>query len=343
MPGCLAETVPLPAIIPETVMTMQSPRSSRREFLSRSIATGAAILFVPDALSAISSDLECTTTKRDLYGLGPFHERNAPFRMSLVGPGEPGQRLTITGRVTGRDCVTPLENVVIDVWGANNAGCYTEIDANGQLTDSCTPRASDPYNLRGRLRTNSYGIYGFTTIVPGRYLNGSRYRPSHLHFIITPDGGPDLITQLYFEGDPYIPGDLGASDINARNRIIPLSSGDEGLAGRFDIVLDVDAPSGVDARHDMRTSNALTVSGENPFVDATAVQYNVSATGRADVMVFDVNGRYVRTLVDAVHMPGRYVQRWDGLDASGARAPSGAYVLRLRTSTSVASVSVVRY
>ena len=50
-------------------------------------------------------------------------------------------------------------------------------------------------------------FYEFETIHPGRYLNGSQLRPSHIHYRVSSPGHAELVTQLYFEGDPEIAGD----------------------------------------------------------------------------------------------------------------------------------------
>ena len=51
--------------------------------------------------------------------------------------------------------------------------------------------------------SGSDGSYSFKTIIPGHYLNGSQYRPAHIHVTVTAAGHKSLTTQLYFEGDPY--------------------------------------------------------------------------------------------------------------------------------------------
>lgn len=55
------------------------------------------------------------------------------------------------------------------------------------------------------IKAQSEGFYLFETIIPGKYLNGAKYRTGHIHFKITPSGFPTLTTQLYFEGDTDIP------------------------------------------------------------------------------------------------------------------------------------------
>jgi protocatechuate 3,4-dioxygenase beta subunit len=52
----------------------------------------------------------------------------------------------------------------------------------------------------------------FKTIKPGAYplsfLGGDGWRCRHIHFKVAQDGHPELITQMYFEGDPLIEQDL---------------------------------------------------------------------------------------------------------------------------------------
>jgi flagellar hook assembly protein FlgD len=55
--------------------------------------------------------------------------------------------------------------------------------------------------------------------------------------------------------------------------------------------------------------------------------------GRADVhlVVYDVRGARVRTLVAGPRAAGRYVAEWDGRDEAGAPAGSGIYFCRMTT------------
>ncbi|NUO53667.1 MAG: protocatechuate 3,4-dioxygenase subunit beta, partial [Polyangiaceae bacterium] len=89
----------------------------------------------------------------------------------------------------------------------------------------------------GKIETDADGHYSFVTIKPGWYLNGDQFRPAHIHYKVSHNDGVALTTQLYFEGDPYIPIDPFVKD----SLVIPLSQGEvngaEGLLGTFDIVL----------------------------------------------------------------------------------------------------------
>ena len=58
------------------------------------------------------------------------------------------------------------------------------------------------------------------------------------------------------------------------------------------------------------------------------------AAGRASE-VFDVGGRRIRTLVNAVQGPGRKNIMWGGETDEGAYAPAGVYVVRLEVGHTV--------
>jgi flagellar hook assembly protein FlgD len=45
--------------------------------------------------------------------------------------------------------------------------------------------------------------------------------------------------------------------------------------------------------------------------------------------VFDLSGRFARTLVSRIQKPGAYSAHWDGTDDRGRKLPSGVYFVRL--------------
>jgi catechol 1,2-dioxygenase len=69
--------------------------------------------------------------------------------------------------------------------------------------------------------------------VPGRYLNGRRYRPTHVHVKLRAAGHRELTTQLYFEGDPYNAGD----DFIVSSLIMKHTKQDGARRASFDFVL----------------------------------------------------------------------------------------------------------
>jgi protocatechuate 3,4-dioxygenase beta subunit len=185
---------------------------------------------VPDASADVGgtdADEVCELTGPDIEG--PFYRSNAPFRTTLIENGEVGRPLQIEGRVLASDCKTPLPGATVDVWHADDEGDYDN--------------ASGEFRMRGRMTTNEQGEYAYDTIRPGKYPNAGTFRPEHIHYRVTytrsNNDGAMLTTQLYFEGDEFIPNDPWASE---SAQVIALEERLGSFYGVFDIVLPVDAP-----------------------------------------------------------------------------------------------------
>jgi hypothetical protein len=74
----------------------------------------------------------------------------------------------------------------------------------------------------------------------------------------------------------------------------------------------------------------------NPFNPTTKIEYRLpesGAGGKADVsvVVYDVRGSRVRTLVSGAQTAGKHVIEWDGRNDGGEPVGSGVYFYRLRT------------
>jgi hypothetical protein len=75
----------------------------------------------------------------------------------------------------------------------------------------------------------------------------------------------------------------------------------------------------------------LSLAKPNPFSDHTKIGYNMRKGGNAEIVVYDVLGRRLRTLVSGYVRAGDHNVVWDGLDDSGQRVAPGAYLCQLRT------------
>ncbi len=77
---------------------------------------------------------------------------------------------------------------------------------------------------------------------------------------------------------------------------------------------------------------ALRVAGENPFHQVARLDYDVPVGGgEVRVVVFDVAGRQVRTLVEGSVEPGRHPLHWDGADQAGRAVSPGVYFVQFET------------
>jgi len=93
------------------------------------------------------------------------------------------------------------------------------------------------------------------------------------------------------------------------------------------------APTHQDAA--LPRSLVLSPNYPNPFNSTTAIRFEVPGTGRVRLVLYNVLGQLVRTLVDEKHNAGTYTVRWDGKDDAGQQAASGVYIGRLEAGGSV--------
>ncbi len=172
----------------------------------RSILKTAAVMAVGGGVASVGGAWAQTTLRRTPDQiLGPFypitgkHKLERPEDLTHVPGGNgraKGQLLNVTGRVL-TTAGEPVPGVRIEIWQANAAGRYAH-------PDDTNPAPLDP-NFLGYtvLISGADGSYRFETIKPGAYPAGpNTIRPSHIHFDLS--GTHDrLVTQMYFDGDPY--------------------------------------------------------------------------------------------------------------------------------------------
>jgi hypothetical protein len=80
----------------------------------------------------------------------------------------------------------------------------------------------------------------------------------------------------------------------------------------------------------------------NPFNPTTTIGYELPENARVSLVIYDVSGRLVRSLVDRENKPaGRYEEVWDGRDNTGNQVASGVYFYRISTPAFTRSKSMV--
>jgi protocatechuate 3,4-dioxygenase beta subunit len=182
-----------------------------RKYFLKSLVPFVYVAVNPAMLDIKNSKLEKCKTGRDAEG--PFYKKGAPVRNIIETEGDP---IVIEGKIlTGDECTIPVSGATIDVWHCNNHGEY---DMQG-------------FKGRGQVTSDKNGGYTFTTILPPPY--GSR--PRHIHFKIRAEGYPELTTQLYFEGDPYIKNDFARNAEKARITKVTVQDGRK--KGHFNIYI----------------------------------------------------------------------------------------------------------
>jgi catechol 1,2-dioxygenase len=164
-----------------------------------------------------------TPTTTDI--LGPFYRPGAPVRTNLNPDDFTGNVLHVSGKVFREDGKTPLNNCLLEVWQCLPDGTYDNV--------------SDEFLYRASLQTGTDGTYSFRTTLPVAYeASPGNYRPAHIHLRVSAPGQQDLITQLYFAGDPHLASDPSTRSPLSLHRILPVKKRrDNQQEIRFDVVL----------------------------------------------------------------------------------------------------------
>lgn len=220
-------------------------RFNRRHLFKRGLQWGAgttgALLASGGITRAIAAACGLTPpqTRGPFYpGESQFTHQNDLTRLPGLQRRAEGQLIYIGGRVLDSQC-RPIRGVNVEIWQACASGRYNH-------ANDPNPAPLDPnFRYWGETYTNDKGEYGFKTIIPGAYPAGDGWiRPPHIHFRVSALGYHELVTQMYFAGNPLNERDLILRNIPASERarvVVPLqrmrSREPDSLLGVFDITI----------------------------------------------------------------------------------------------------------
>lgn len=108
--------------------------------------------------------------------------------------------------------------------------------------------------------------------------------------------------------------------------------------------VEVRLPTALDpsAASDLIHSGTLLSVNPNPSSGLSTIALNLEPEKPVSLIVFDLSGRPVRTLLDDQLPPQSMNVNWDGCNDSGNRLPEGVYVAVLRTSSRRDAMRLVR-
>lgn len=149
-----------------------------------------------------------------LHGHGPFRQlirdHAKGSRVRIVTPDEPGQRLTVTGRMLRADG-KPAGKTLVYVYQTNNQGVYEGGNQNARLF--------------GYLTTDPQGRFEVETIRPAGYPESDTAQ--HIHFEVFLEDGRRA-TEILFEDDPRITSATRRWAEGAGFPIVPVTRGKDG-------------------------------------------------------------------------------------------------------------------
>jgi len=77
------------------------------------------------------------------------------------------------------------------------------------------------------------------------------------------------------------------------------------------------------------TSYELGYNYPNPFNPTTNIPYQIPENDQISIVIYDILGRQIKSLVNEFKLRGKYIAIWDGKDASGNSMSSGVYFYRM--------------
>jgi protocatechuate 3,4-dioxygenase beta subunit len=220
-------------------MTLTHRHLSRRAWLRRSLALGAATLgasalFTPGVFAE-----ELARTPR--LTEGPFYPNRLPLDTdndlvivnNSITPAV-GEITHLSGRVLGMNG-EPLRDAVVEIWQVDGRGVYLHTSDSGQR------QRDTNFQGFGRCAVGKRGEYYFRTVKPVPYPG----RTPHIHVKVKRGDRELLTTQLFVNGHPQNRTDgifRGLRDAIERELVLvdftPIRESRIGeLAARFDIVI----------------------------------------------------------------------------------------------------------
>jgi len=158
------------------------------------------------------------------------------WETTIAPPGEPGERLEISGTIFKLDGRTPAANTILYVYHTDAEGNYSD----GPDHSTCANRHG---HLRGWMKTGADGRYRFLTIRPASYP-GTTFE-QHIHPIIKEPGLKEYwIDEFVFDDDPNLTEKIKQrAQGRGGDGILTLKKNEDGTwVGKRDIVLGLNVP-----------------------------------------------------------------------------------------------------
>ena len=97
------------------------------------------------------------------------------------------------------------------------------------------------------------------------------------------------------------------------------------LSGGIDAITNIE----IGALKPMPTEYALEQNVPNPFNPSTTIEYRLPAASDVRLVIYNLLGQEVRTLVQETMDAGFHSVVWDGMDDFGKQVASGIYIYRM--------------
>jgi hypothetical protein len=215
----------------------------------------------------------------------------------------------------------------LDYWAASDT-----IFAPMFMNDRTTAMFSDKTNYPGLVAENNINVDpGFNSNVMTQvdtsfiWMKAYRSGQSAPAYYYNPSG------DIYFPGRWPLPEDLAYTNTTLQ------AAGTDGFAlGDLNwfpaqkakwLVTGIKEDKGSQIPNTFSLSNAYP----NPFNPTTNIKFSIAKSENINLVVFNVLGQKVKTLVNGAMKAGSYTATWDGRDDFGSHVASGIYFYRLES------------
>lgn len=244
-----------------------------------------------------------------------------------AAPGHAGSRLHSASLQASGTKVSGM--VSVDMVGYNRAWLFTSI-----ITNSSSRWLANIFHEA--IARNSVGIYDSIAVSAGAtYSDHDRFWAYNYPAVCLMEYAPPWNNGTYYRANPlyHTPSDsLGSVNMDLVRRVAQMAvAAVARVAGEVLTAVDEGAlVAGVPQRP------TLLQNYPNPFNPCTAVRYRLSSAGRVSLVVYDLLGRPVATLVNGVQAPGYHTVAFNAAGLS-----SGTYVYRLEAGSFAQSRSMI--
>ena len=155
--------------------------------------------------------------------------------------------------------------------------------------------------------------------------DGSSFNPGKLDYIFYSDASIDT-------GKHYILNTLAIDQTALDNYNLQLDDTQE-ASDHLPLVFDIIVSSNVGVGDDDALPNSFRIypNYPNPFNSTTKIDYQLPKKTNVQLVIFDILGRSVITLVDDILQPGYKTITWNGIDAFGNNVSAGMYFYMIQT------------
>ena len=110
------------------------------------------------------------------------------------------------------------------------------------------------------------------------------------------------------------------------------------------LVRDIETAAGFydgPSKNEVPTSFSLNQNFPNPFNPSTTIRYSLPVQSDVSVIIYDITGQELKTLVQNAQAAGRYEVSWDGTTKANKQISTGVYFARIVAGNSTAVIKMI--